>query len=188
MIAALFRLLTPALLVAALFGCSTNKPLPASPIHVYTPKPLTDIIKTSYAATDALVAQINKRNPVAESALIVATVVNINRLEESSPLGRLISEHIAAHFTQSGYRVVEAKLRNQLYMKRDTGELSLTREVREIASKHSVHAIVSGTYTDSADRVYISIKVIEIENNIVLAAYDYAIEKDIVTKSLLNSR
>lgn len=186
MIAALFRLPTLAVLIAALVGCSVNKPLAAPATHIYTSKPPTDIIKASYAATDALVAQISKKNPAIESALIVATVVNINRLDESSPLGRLISEHIAARFTQSGYRVVEAKLRNQLYMKRDTGELSLTREVREIASKHSVRAIVSGTYTDSADRVYISIKVIEIENNIALAAYDYAMEKDTVTKSLLN--
>ncbi len=186
MIAAVFRLLALVLLIASLAGCSVNKPMAAPAIHVYTPKPPTDMIKTSYAATDALVAQINKKNPAAESALIVATVVNINRLDESAPLGRLISEHIAARFTQSGYRVVEAKLRNQLYMKRDTGELTLTREVREIASKHSVRAIVSGTYADSADQVFISIKVIEIENNIALAAYDYAIEKDTVTKSLLN--
>ncbi|MDO8931398.1 MAG: FlgO family outer membrane protein [Rhodocyclaceae bacterium] len=179
----LSRLLILALAIVALAGCA--KPSPQ--LHVYTPKPPTDFIKTSYGAGDALISQIAKTLPAADSALIVATLVNINRLDESSPLGRLVAEHLAARFSQNGYRVVETKLRNQLYMKRDAGELILSREIRDVAKKHSVRAIVSGTYADSSDRVFVSLKIIEIESNVVMAAFDYALDKDKLTKSLLSS-
>ena len=45
---------------------------------------------------------------------------------------------------EGGYRVVEVKLRSQLYMKRNEGELILTREVRDIARQHNARAIVAG--------------------------------------------
>ena len=180
-----FRLLVLVLLLITL-GCSCGQPVPSPPIHVYTPPPTTDIIKRNYSAADALISQIAKTMPTEEAALFVATLVNINRLEESSPLGRLIAEHLAARFTQQGYRVIETKLRTQLYMKRDTGELVLSREIREIAKKQNVRAVVSGTYTDSADRVFVSIKLIDIEKNVVMAAFDYTLEKDKQIKSLLN--
>jgi TolB-like protein len=162
--------------------------MPKAP-QQFTPSPRaqpTDLIKTSYGAADALISQINKTLSPEESAFITATLVNINRLDESSPLGRLISEHLSARFTQTGYRIVETKLRTQIYLKRDTGELALSREIREIAKKHSVRAIISGTYTESLNRVFVSLKIIEIEKNVVMAAFDYVLEKDALVKSLLN--
>lgn len=173
-------------ILPVMVGCATDKQPKLSQIHVYTPPPKTDIIKGNYSAADALISQIVKTMPAEDAALIVTTPVNINRLEESSPLGRLVAEHLAARFAQQGYRVVETKLRNQLYMKRDTGELILGREIRDVAKKHNVRAVVSGTYTDSASRVFISLKVIEIEKNVVMAAFDYVFEKDKQTKSLLS--
>lgn len=170
--------------VVALTGCAEKKVLPA---HIYSPKPVADIIKTSYIAADALISQIGTTLPATEAQLIVATLVNINRLDESSPFGRLVSEQIANRFTQNGYRIVETKLRNQLYMKRQEGELTLSREVRDIAKKHSVRAVVSGTYTDGSDRIYVSLKLIEIDNNIVMAAFDYFLEKDSITRSLFGA-
>ena len=76
-------------------------------------------------------------------------------------------------------------LRNDIYMKRNEGELILTREVREIARRHNARAIIAGTFTDSHDRVFVNIKVIDFETNVVVGAVDYYLERDALVRSLL---
>lgn len=170
--------------ILALPGCASKSgPLTLQPARI---RPATDITGSSYAAADALMAQV-KPTLDPETPIIVATVVNLNRLDESSPLGRLIAEQVAGRFAQGGHRVLEVKLRNQLYLKRNEGELVLTREVREIAKQHNARAIVTGTYADSADRVFINLKMIEFETNVVMAAFDYQMDKDALVRSLLNA-
>ena len=147
-------------------------------------RPATDITKASYLAADSLIAQIEQTLPPG-TQFIAATLVNINHLDNSSPLGRLITEQIASRFAQNNLNVLEVKLRNELYMKRNEGELMLTREVREIARKHNAKAIITGTFTDGYDRVFVNIKVIDFASNVVVGAVDYTLERDELVRSLL---
>ena len=48
----------------------------------------------------------------------MATLVNIDALDRSSTLGRLVSEQVAARFAQQGRAMVELKLRQAMYMRR----------------------------------------------------------------------
>ena len=95
---------------------------------------------------------------------------------------------MASRFVQGGYRVIEVKLRSQIYMKRNEGELILTREVRDIARQHNARAIVAGTYAESADRVFVNMKVVELDSNVVLGAVDYQLDRDALVRSLLPAR
>jgi TolB-like protein len=177
-----FALLIAALVLTA--ACSQNPPpLRLTPVE---PRPATDVIKSSYVAADSLIAQVRANLPP-DCLLIAATLVNINRLDESTPLGRLITEQIAGRFTQNGFRMIEVKLRNQIYMKRNEGELILTREVRDIAKQHQVRAIIAGTYTTSADRIFVNLKLIDLESNVVIGAFDYYLERDTLIRSLMNA-
>lgn len=143
-----------------------------------------DLIGTNYRAIDALLAQIRPSLPTS-APMIVATVVNLNYLESASPLGRVISEHVLGRFAQSGYGVIEIKIRHQVYMRRHEGEFLLTREIRELAKSHHAQALVVGTYAEAADRVFVSLKVVEADGSRILAAVDYSIAKDDVVRSLL---
>lgn len=179
------RLVVVAIAILSAFGCAQDaKKSQTPPLAMYQPKPATDVIKASYAAADALIAQA--RSSLAEdSPIIVATIVNLNDLEQSSPLGRLVAEQLAARIAQSGYRVIEVKLRNNIYMKRNEGELLLTRELRDIARQHKARAVLAGTYTDSARRVFVNLKLVDLETVFVAGATDYTLEKDEVVRSLL---
>ena len=119
--------------------------------------------------------------------MVVATIVNINSLEDSSPLGRLMTEQISGRLTQGGYKVIEVKLRNQLFMKRSEGELMLTRELRDIAKRHSASVAVTGTYTDSGKRVFVNLKAIRLDDNVIAAAVDYDLSRDAQIKTLLGT-
>lgn len=169
----------------ALVGCSSTpaqKPEPTWEQAASNP-----LIPANYKAADALMAQV--RTSLGKSQpLIIATVVNIDNLEQSSTLGRLVSEQVAARFTQAGYRLVEMKFRNNVYVKRSQGELMLTREINELAQSHDAQAVIVGTYGQSDDSVFINLKIIQPASNIVLAVQDYALPLDSSIKALLRNR
>lgn len=174
--------------LACLSGCAAEHTKVAQYPQFPTPQaapPKPDLIETNYNAIDMLVSRIRPSLP-ADGKMIVATVVNINSLENTSTLGRVISEHVLGRLSQSGYGVIELKIRNQVYMKRDEGEFLLTREIRDLARTHNAQALVVGTYAEASDRLFISLKVIEVSGSRIIGAVDYSIDKDSVIRSLLS--
>lgn len=132
------------------------------------------LIAANYHATDALAAAARPQLD-ADRPIIVATVVDIDDLERSSTLGRYVSESVSARFTQNGFRMIELKFQNAVYMKTGEGELMLTRQIREIARSHQAQAVVVGTYSRALSAVLVNLKVVRPESNIVIAAQDYAL-------------
>ncbi|MEB0137774.1 MULTISPECIES: FlgO family outer membrane protein [unclassified Undibacterium] len=146
-----------------------------------------EFIPTNQRAALALIraagSEIDKTRP-----LIVATLVNINALEESSTFGRIVAEQVSGQFSHAGYQMVEMKFRDKVFMKQNVGELLLTREIREVAQDHSAQAVIVGTYAESEKLVFVNLKLIRPGDNIVLSTYDYAVPMDRTVKSLLGRR
>jgi predicted ATP-grasp superfamily ATP-dependent carboligase len=57
---------------------------------------------------------------------VVSTIMDINNLEVSSPLGRLITEHLAHHLNLRGWSIVESKLVKELIFT-DDGDFDAKR-------------------------------------------------------------
>ena len=127
----------------------------------------------------------NTSDSSASAPFVVATLVNIDQLEQSSTLGRLISEQVSSRLSQMGQQVVELKLRNGIYMKRNEGEFLLTREIKEVATAHRAQAVVLGTYAESASYIHVSLKLVNPANSMILAAHDYALPLDRQVRSML---
>ena len=120
--------------------------------------------------------------------VLVATLVHLDRLTESSRLGRMFSEQIAGRMVQRGLKVTEVKMRESLLLQRDQGELLLSREVREVSQAQDAQAVVVGTYAVSASVVYISLKLVNPVGNTVVAAHNYAVPMDENVRALLTGR
>ncbi len=120
--------------------------------------------------------------------VLVATLVNVDRLDESSRLGRIFSEQMAGRMAQRGLRVTEVKLREDLVLHREQGALLLSRELREVSQAQSAQAVVVGTYAVSASVLYISLKLVNPVGNQVVAAHNYALPVDENVRSLLFAR
>ncbi len=151
-------------------GNSRSTPTYASTIN-------NPFISTNYKAADVLIAQVaNKLNPA--QPMIIATIVNIDDLNNSSTFGRLVSEQISARFSQASYSMIEMKFREFVYMKQDQGELLLTREIKDVAKNHNAQAVIVGTYALSGEDVFVNLKVIQPSTNIVLAVHDYTFPMD----------
>ena len=176
-IASLSLLALPLLLAA----CATD---PKSEETNYASVSSNAFVASNYKAADALLLQLNGKL-AADKPLIMATVVNIDSLEQTSTLGRLVSEQISTRLAQGGLKMLEMKLRNNVYLKRNQGELMLTREIGEVAHTHNAQAIVVGSYAESSDTVFVNIKVIQPNTNFVLAGQDFVLAKEAIVRSML---
>lgn len=144
-----------------------------------------DLVVLNQAAADALLEQASL-DPA--QAVIVGTVVQVDRLDASSRLGRLISEQVAGRLTQHGLRVAELRLRETLALRQGQGTLVLSRNAYEVSRAHAAQAVVAGTYAVAAGAVFVSMKLIAPQGNTVLAAYDYTLPLDGTVRSLLVSQ
>jgi TolB-like protein len=132
----------------------------------------SEFTQANYSAVDRLVT--STAVPIVKNApLLVATIVNIDSLGQSSRFGRLISEQIATRLTQLGYSVVEMKLRNDVYIQEGTGELLLSRDVRNLSKTHNAQVVVVGNYAVAAGYVYLTLKAVTVADNRVVAAVNY---------------
>lgn len=147
--------------------------------------PRTSVIHANHHAADMLL----QNAPLdGQHAVLVATLVNVDRLGESSRLGRIFSEQIAGRLVQRGLPVTELKLRETVMIQREQGELLLSRELRELSRSHDAQAVVVGTYAASATVLYVSIKLVKPEGNVVVAAHNYAVPMDDNVRALLAGR
>ena len=162
-----------ALLVAfslGILGCaSSSADVPVRPIIRDA-----NLVDQNYAAADALLTRapwLKERH----EPLLAATFVDINNLDTSSALGRVIGEQIGSRFAQQGFRVVEIKMRNNIFIAEGTGELMLSRSIKEISQSHNAAAVIAGTYAVARQSVYVTARLIRATDNLVLAAYDYVL-------------
>ena len=134
--------------------------------------PRGDLVGSSYAAADALLerAVVDVRAPV-----LVATLVDLDRLEQSSRFGRVVSEQLAGRLVQRGLPVPELRLRSSVALVPQEGQMLLSRELREVSRAHAAQAVVVGTYAVGSRQVFVSLKLVRPEGNTTVAAYDYAL-------------
>ncbi len=171
------RLLRAALLalMCALAGCAS-----------YEAGSANRLIRASYDSTDTLIGLMPTPLPK-DAPLLVATLVNIDALTESSTLGRILSEQVSARLTQQGYQVIELKMRGSVFVKASQGELMLSREIKDLSQSHQAQAVVVGTYALGPQHLFVNLKILRPQDNRVLSAHDVAIKLDSTVRMMLMS-
>ena len=146
----------------------------------------SDLVSQSYAAAEALLKQVpwlkENRQP-----LLQGTFVNVDNMEDSSAMGRIVAEQVSSRFAQEGFTVIEMKLRRNVYIQQFGGEFVLSREVQNLSQVHNAAAVIAGTYAVGRRTVYINARLIRAADNLVLAAHDYSMPLGPDAKALLAS-
>lgn len=78
-----------------------------------------------------------------------------------------------------GRTVVEVKLRDSLYVSKEQGEMLLSREVRELSQSQRAQAVVVGTYAVAVNEVFVTLKVVHVASNTVIAAHSYSVPRSL---------
>lgn len=167
-----FVVMLSVLILVAASGCSGISGLSwrASPEKIR-------LVQNSYTAADRLHSQL-QGSGVAEYPMLAATFVNLNDFEESSALGRLLSEQVASRLSQSGYSVVEVQLRaDQLAVRPREGVFALSREIEALNMDVEAVSILVGTYVVVDRQIFVNARVLRTSDGVALASADFSLPR-----------
>ena len=176
-----YKLILSALVaVVALGACGT-------PNNVRTDPTYDDAAASKFVSLnkDAVSKLIADYGPAGDTPVLVATVVNVNDMRRTAPLGRTLSEQYASQMATAGFNVKEMKLRGDVFIREETGELLLSREIKDIARSHNANMVLVGTYSAASNFTYVSLKFVRTEDSRIIRAYDYALPNDTAVTKLL---
>lgn len=100
----------------------------------------------------------------------VATLVNLNRLDLTTPLGRLLSEMLMGELQRAGLRVVELRLTNEILVQKGLGELSLSRLAKDLADSVNLNAVLVGTYLVRGRYIFVNVRLVSKKDNRILSS------------------
>ncbi len=131
--------------------------------------------------TDSAMPPLIPRHP--EDAILTSTFVDLDRLEKTSQMGRLLQSHIGARLVQRGYTVKEINLRNTMKISQGDGETILSRDLSLITADQPVQAIMVGTYSINNRILYITAKLVSpISRNIISAqSYKFCMDDNLLS-------
>ncbi|MDV6317472.1 FlgO family outer membrane protein [Chromohalobacter sp. HP20-39] len=173
------RLLTLAILLLVLSGCSLLQNRQATTTE---PSMLTRVDK----AADELMSTASEH--LGEQAPIIATTfVDVDQLDQSSTLGRTLSEMFTSQLVQGGMNVIEVKMRNSLYIEQNTGELILSRNVQRLSANHDAQAVLLGTYARGQNSLFVNARLVRIADRHVLGASSFEVPLNNDLRALLPS-
>ncbi len=138
------------------------------------PAASSPLLKSSMAAADALSGMLYGRLGPG-TPILAASLSDLEDLNQSSPMGRLISQQIASRLSENGYTVLDARLRGDMKFETGGGEFLLSRDTGQLKHSYAAEAALTGTYSRGADRWYISTRVLRLADSAILAAYEYTL-------------
>ena len=145
-----------------------------------------DLIRTTYRAVDCLLCQMPGKTAIdPDRRMLVATVVNLDAVNDTSSFGRLIGEFLSGRLAQKGYSVTHLTVRRGSVAINDDGQFLLSRDVKKLAHDHNTGSVLVSTYLLTPDEVYLSLKLVNAEANTLVAAVDFEIPKGPRTSALL---
>ena len=156
----LFLVLTVSVLVLA--GCQTNGPVKD-----------VNMIPISHGAAKKMISQSKDR--LDPGSLILASFADIDNLENSSTFGRIVAQQIGSVFSSQGYKIIEMLLRGNVYIGKGEGEFLLSRALKDLSAEHDAQAVIVGIYAVGSKSVYVTAKLIQASDSIILASEDFVL-------------
>lgn len=131
-----------------------------------------DLVSVSHQIADAMVAELRKNHPSFHKRrpILMTTFANLSRLDVSSELGLLMSDQVASRLTQQGFTIVETKMRDQLAIRQNQGEFIMSRDIDKLSQQYQAFAVVVGTYTRSRDTLFLTSRMVNVQDKTVLAS------------------
>ncbi|MBT3379114.1 MAG: hypothetical protein HN742_13195 [Lentisphaerae bacterium] len=138
-------------------------------------RPDVDMVELTRGAGRLMVTSMRQGLPPDEP-ILVSSFVDIDDLTQSSTFGRIVAEQVASNLAQQGYKVVEMKLRQEgIFIKERAGEFLLSRELQAISASHEASAVLVGTYAVAEDMVFVTCRLVLVEDSSVIAAHDFSV-------------
>lgn len=166
-------------LTLAVVGCGNdNSAAPGRTAYI-----TGDLGTLTYRAVDQIV--VAAPGIARDTPLVVTSLSDVQNLDRSSALGNIVADMVRTRLVQDGYATSEIRLRNAVSLQKNEGEFLLSRMPKAILAPQNVAAILTGTYTTTFQKVYISLKFISVSDGRIIAGVDYVVPYEEVSELLL---
>ena len=100
---------------------------------------------------------------------IVTSFTNLDKLGDTTALGRLIAENLMHGLQLHKWQIIEARLTKGIDITA-AGEFSLSRDVNKLKEEYKINGVVTGTYSVAEGNLTINARVIDVNTGIVISS------------------
>ena len=100
---------------------------------------------------------------------IVTSFTHLDKLDDTTPLGRLISENLMHGLQVNKWQIVEVRLTKGIDVNA-AGEFSLSRDVEKIKDEYKISGVVTGTYSVAEGNVTVNARIVDVNTGIVISS------------------
>jgi TolB-like protein len=109
------------------------------------------------------------------SLIVINSLINVTDMGQTLAFGRIVSDQIASAFQNNGYLVTGMDLPTEMFTKNDAGILQIPEKTREALNILGAKAVVIGSYAPGRNNVYISLRIVDLTSQTVMASTDYPV-------------
>jgi len=131
---------------------------------------------------DQLERNIDRK--ILSNTFIVTSFANLDKLNETTSFGRLVAENLIHELQVRHWQVFDVRLTKDIIIN-ETGEFSLSRDIKKIRDTYKVGGILAGTYSIINNHLIINARVIYIDSGIVASAGQIHLPLNNFAESLL---
>lgn len=113
--------------------------------------------------------------------------VNLDNFNETSTLGRLVSEQLFYEFNQRGFSVREYRMQNSIRVRPGEGEFALSRELGNLAVRSPGSVVIVGTYSGDRQAMFINARLVRPSDGRVLRTANLVLEGNPLTSRLMRN-
>jgi len=126
----------------------------------------------------------NLERKASTATIAVASFVNLNNLDETSGLGRLLAENLIHELQMRRWSVTDLHLTREMVIA-ETGEFNLSRDTAKLRGAPKSGTVVTGTYTVAGPAIIINARAMDIASGSVLSSAQMALPLNRFTNALL---
>ena len=112
--------------------------------------------------------------------------VNLDNFNETSTLGRLISEQLFYEFNQRGFPIREYRIPGSINVRKE-GEFYLSRELGDLAVHSPGSVVIVGTYSGDKQALFINARLVRPSDGRVLRTANLVLEGNPLTNRLMRN-
>jgi TolB-like protein len=118
------------------------------------------------------------------NTFVVTSFTNLNKITETSGLGRLIGENLMHELQVRRWQVFEMRMARDININ-DTGEITLSRNSAQLKNSYKLGGVVTGTYSMTGNDIIVNARVVDIATGLVISSAQTHLPVDLFTEMLL---
>jgi TolB-like protein len=120
---------------------------------------------------NALADQLDKNaiNKDLSRTFIVTSFTNLDKLEDTTAVGRLIAENLMHGLQINKWQILEIRLTKGVDVNA-SGEFSLSRDIKKLKDEYKIRGIVTGTYSLAEGNLTINARAIDVNTGLLISS------------------